>query len=246
MLRVLACGLLFVSGYVLTAQSTFALRLRDDVPGFVPGMDGAQSIAFAITTLLSVLPLLAGRRFLGVFLVSSFILTGIGAYWWTTVPWDELVKESDFASSRPPRILDYLMVYAPVFTAAFYAAISRASVLRADHLARGVDPHEAKRAAAASFLAGSVALVLSTAMAAALMWLLATGRLRGIPSFTGAPAIVAAGLLVVLAYVLGSGSYVFGGQARARARGRAEGEGEREGDVAGKGQVVAKRKRAPG
>ena len=204
LLRVVACLLLAVTGFILVAQSTFALRLRDDVPG------GARTVGLVLTGVLSTLPLLFRKRFLGAFLVSSFILTGVGAYWWTTIPWDELVTESDFTAGRPPGPLDYALTLAPVFIAAFYAAVSRASVLRADYLRRGADPAEAKRAAAASFLAGAVALVLSTVMTAALVAALASGVVSGVDSIVGIPALVLAGLLIVLAYVLGSGSFVVG------------------------------------
>lgn len=206
-LRVLACLMLGVTGYVLVAQSTFGLRLRDDVPG------GVQTVAIVLTTVLSLLPLAFRKRFLGAFLVSAFLLTGIGAYWWTTVPWDELVTESDFTAGRPPKPLDYALSMAPVFIAAFYAAVSRASVLRADYLRRGADADEARRAAAASFLAGATALVLSTAMTGLLVAALATGAVQGVRGLVGLPAIVLAGLVIVLAYVFGSGSYVVGRRA---------------------------------
>lgn len=203
-LRFVACGLLWGSGFALVAGSTFAFRLRDDVPG------GVTTLAFGLATVLSLVPLLFRKRFLGAFLVSSFLLSGIGAYWWTTIPWDELVTESDFVAQRAPRVLDYMLVMSPVFIAAFYAAVSRASVLRADCLRRGADAHEAKRAAAASFLAGSAALVLATAMTAVLVGALASGGVRGPDGLVGIPAIVLSGLLIVLAYVLGSGSFVVG------------------------------------
>lgn len=206
-LRILACLLLAVTGFILVAKSTFALRLRDDVPG------GAQTVALALTAVLSLLPLAFRKRFLGAFLVSAFLLTGIGAYWWTTIPWDELVTESDFTAGTPPRTLDYALTLAPVFIAAFYAAVSRASILRADYLRRGADPDEARHAAAASFLAGAVALVLSTVMTAILVAALASGAVQGLPGLVGVPALIVAALLVVLAYVFGSGSFLVGGKA---------------------------------
>ena len=216
-LRILACLLLGVTGYILVAQSTFGLRLRDDVPG------GVQTVALVLTSVLSLLPLAFRKRFLGAFLVSAFLLTGIGAYWWTTVPWDELVTESDFTAGRAPRPLDYALTLAPVFIAAFYAAVSRASVLRADYLRRGADPAEAKRAAAASFLAGSVALVASTLMTGVLVAALASGAVKGMQGLSGVPALVLAALLVVLAYVFGSGSFVVGRKASAAPPAPAEG-----------------------
>lgn len=239
-LRALACILLFISGALLTMQSTFALRLRSDVPATVSGFDAGQGIALAITAALSLVPLLFGRRFLGAFLVSAFIITGIGAYWWTTIPWDELVTESDFTAGRAPRVIDYALTLAPVFIAAFYAAVSRASVLKADYLRRGADADEARRAAAASFLAGSAALVLSTLLTAALVALLASGMLRGIPGLVGVPALVVVGLLVVLAYIFGSGSFVVG---RKAAKARPE-DAKREADAAGKA-ATGRRRRAP-
>lgn len=236
-LRVLACVLLLVTGYVLVSRSTFGLRLRDDVPPFIPGLGGAEGAALVLAAVLATLPLLMGKRFLGAFLVSAFILTGIGAYWWTTIPWDELVTESDFATPDAPGLQDHLLVLAPAFIAAFYACVSRASVLRADYLARGAESDEARRAAAASFLAGTAALVMSSAMAGALMWMITRRELTGVPGLRGVPALVAAALLIVLAYVFGSGSFLVG---RKAVSARAE-DGEPDADAGTKTAASKKR-----
>lgn len=195
-LRVLSCALLFVSGYALLAGSTFALRMRNDAP--------VQTIVVALAGVLSLLPLLFGRRFLGAFLASAFLLSGIGAYWWTTIPWDEFIKDSGFPATTAPRLTDYLLVATPAIIGGFYAVASRASILHADLKNRGADPNEARRAAGASFLAGSALLVLCGALAAGLWALMASGIVfRAVaPMPTGIPALILVGALVTVAYAL--------------------------------------------
>lgn len=206
-LRVLACALLFGSGFSLLSASTFALRMRDDVPAFLPGLTGVQSLAVVVSLALSLLPLLAGRRFLGALLVSGFLLSGIGAYWWTEIPWDELVTESDFVVHKQPDMWRYVQVASPAIVAVFYVAASRASRLRADYLARGVERDEVTTAACASFLAGMGSLVASGALAGALWWMLASGILTrpDAPVPRGAPAVLLAACLAAVAGLLVSG-----------------------------------------
>lgn len=200
-LRIFCCALLFMSGYSLLLGSTFALRLRDDVPG------GVASVASLVAVVLSVLPLLAGRRFLGVFLFSSFLLSGIGAYWWTLIPWDELVAERNFVTSEPPDFWRYLHVASPLVVAVLYVAASRASRLRAEYLRRGADAHEVSRASAASFLAGMGALVVTMTLAGVLWMLLASGFVLRPPSVLprGLPMLLAAGAVVALVWALATG-----------------------------------------
>lgn len=203
-LRGAASAGLFVSGYALTANSPFALRMRDDVPDFLPGLDGAQGLALLLSALLALTPLVAGGGYLRAYMVSAFIVTGLGAYWWTTVPWDELVTESDFPAARAPGLVDYLLTAAPAFVGAAYAALANASTLRADLERRGAPADEARRVWGASFLAGGVALLLATALAGALWWALAQGALSGVAGLVGMPALLAAATVLVLAYAAGS------------------------------------------
>lgn len=197
LLRLVACVLLFGVGFGLLATSTFALRMRDDVPAFVPGLDGPQSIALVLSALLAFLPLVAGRRFLAVFIVSGLLVSGLGGYWWTSVPWDELITESNFPAPEPPELVDFAFVAAPVVIAAFYVAGARASQLRADYLRRGADRTEAAKASAAGYLSGVAAFTLASGLALLLWALLAEGTLlrvangfpRGIPAFVFTAAL---------------------------------------------------------
>lgn len=206
-LRLLACGLMFVTGYGLLVTSTFALRMRDDAN---PG-----AIALALALVLSLAPLLFGRRFLGALLASSFLLSGIGAYWWTRLPWDELFTKSGFPAREAPTIADYALVAAPAAICAFYVAVSRASRVHADLKSRGVDREEIAPAAAHSFLAGAAALVASALLAGALWLALANGWLLVRHPLVGVPAIATAGALVALAWVISG--LRFGGEAEAPA-----------------------------
>lgn len=201
MLRVLSCALLFGSGFALAVGSTFALRMRDDVPG------GPQMIAFLLASVLGFLPLLFGRRFLGAFLVSSFILSGVGAYWWTTVPWDELLTESNFPSETAPDWWRYLLVASPLVIAVLYVAASRASRLSAEYRNRGANRGEVSRAACASFLAGMGSLVVVLSLASGLWWLLASRVLLDVPALVpdGAAAIAAAAAIIVAALWIARG-----------------------------------------
>ena len=195
-LRVLCSVLLFLSGYALLAGSTFAYRLRGDVP--------IQLIVIAMAGVLAFLPLAFGRHYLGMFLVSAFILSGIGAYWWTTIPWDEFVKENNFGSEQKARLLDYALVASPALVAGFYAAVSRASLLRADLKNRGADPDEIGRAASVSFLSGAALLVVCGALAFALWTLMSTGIVFAAvaPIPTGIPALILVAALVAVAWAI--------------------------------------------
>lgn len=195
-LRILSCALLFASGYVLLSGSTFGVRMREDLP--------SGAIALALSAVLSLLPLLFGRRFLGAFLVSAFLMSGIGAYWWTTIPWDEFIKDSGFPSGTPPGFADFLLVASPTLIAGFYATTSRASTLMADLKNRGADADEARRAAGQSFLSGAALLVLCAGLAAALWGLMASRVIFDLaaPVPTGVPAIVIVAALVTVAYAL--------------------------------------------
>lgn len=195
-LRILCCVLLFITGYVLLASSTFAVRMRQDVP--------ATAIALLLAALLGFMPLLNPRRFLRLMLVSAFLLSGIGGYWWTTIPWDEFVKDSGFPSRTPPTLTDYLLVAAPPLIAAFYAITSRASVLMADLKNRGADAHEIQRAAGTSFLSGAALLLVCASLAAALWTMMATGVLLrpAIPLPTGVPAVMLAAAVVTVGYAI--------------------------------------------
>lgn len=201
-LRVFACVLLAICGYTLLSTSTFALRMNPGLAGFVPGMSAPQSIAAVLCVLLSALPLAFGRRFLAVYLAASFVLVGIGSYWWTSVPWDELITESNFPTNAPAAAMDYLLVAGPVIVVTLYVVLARASRVRKDAKERGVDDDEARRAAAAGFLAGASTLVVSLTLAGALLVLFASGVgdvLSVIPR--GLPAILLAAGLVVVAWM---------------------------------------------
>lgn len=195
-LRVLCSGLLFVTGYALLAGSTFALRMRGDLP--------VQTLVLALAAILAFVPLLCGRKFLGAFLVSAFLLSGIGAYWWTTIPWDEFIKDSGFPTSEKPQVLDYALVASPAILAAFYAAISRPSLLHADLKARGADPDEIRRAASISFLSGAALILVCGALAFTLWSLMAAGVVFAAvaPVPTGVPALVLVAALVTVAWAL--------------------------------------------
>lgn len=200
-LRVLACALLFAGGFSLLAGSPFALRMRDDIPSFVPGLSGVHSLALLLAFLLGFLPLLFGKRYLGAFLVSSFLVAGIGGYWWSLITWDELVTESDFHATTAPDWWRYFQVSTPLIAAVLYVVASRASRMRAEYRNRGADPEEVSHAAAGSFLAGMGSLVVTLALAAGLWQLLASGALTGRPAWvpTGAPAVLLAAAAIGLA-----------------------------------------------
>lgn len=196
LLRVLCSVLMFVSGYILLGSSTFALRLRNDVP--------VQSIVVALAGVLSFLPLLLGRKYLGGLLVSAFLLSGIGGYWWTTIPWDAFIKDSGFPAQEAPDLLDYALVASPAVICAFYAAVSRPSVLSADLKNRGADADEIGRAACVSFLSGAALLVLCGALAFALWALMSTGIVFAAAAFvpTGIPALVLVAALGAVSWAL--------------------------------------------
>lgn len=199
--RILCCVLLFASGFTLIGNSTFAWRLRDDI-----SPTGVQGIAIGLSALLAFLPLAFGRRYLGALLVSGFLMSGMGAYWWTTIPWDELIKETDFTSTQPPGFLRYVHIASPAIVALLYVAASSASRMRADHVGRGVDEDEASHAAAASFLAGMGVIAVCMTLAMAMWSLLAAGTLqalgRAVP--TGLPAILLAAGILAGSYLLAS------------------------------------------
>lgn len=190
-LRVLFSALLLFAGYQLLAQSTFAWRLREDVPA------GVGTIIFGFSAFFAFLPLLMGRRYLGAYLLSGLMFSALGAYWWTMIPWEEVVTETNFTITDPPRLQDYLLVASPAALAAAYVALSRWSRMRADLLGRGADVDQVRRAAAASFLGGAVALLAAAAASGAFVALLAAGlpqRAAALPA--GVPVVVLSVLLV--------------------------------------------------
>lgn len=196
LLRILSCLLMFLSAYALLSGSTFALRMRNDLP--------VQTLVLAVSALLAFFPLLLARGFLGGLLVSAFLVAGLGGYWWTTVPWDELVKDSGFPTPKRPALLDYALVASPAVVAAFYAVVSRPSVLRADLKNRGADMDEIRRASAASFFSGAMLLVVCGGLSVALWALMASGLVFAAfaPIPTGVPAIILVAALVTVAYGL--------------------------------------------
>lgn len=210
-LRVFVCLLLLASGFVLLSTSTFTLRMREDIPAFMPGLTGPQGLSLIVAAVLSLLPLAFGRRFLGALVVSAFLLAGIGGYWWTTIPWDHFVTKSGFPATTAPRPMDYLLVASPAVIVAFYAVVSRASRLKADLRNRGADEDEVRRATGASFLAGVGVLAVSGALAAGMWALLMGGILQSAPAFLprGMPAVILAGALLVLAYGLATKRFSF-------------------------------------
>lgn len=197
--RLVACALLFASAFGLLAQSTFAHRLRDDM--------APTTLALAIAGVLALVPLLFGRRFLGAFLVSAFLATLTGAYWWTKVSWDELVSESNFNVVEPAGLWDYVLVATPAMVAVFYVAASRASRLKAEYRNRGVDPSQVTRAACASYLAGVFVFLVVTALSLGFWIVLASGALFDAFALmpTGVPAIVLAAAALTAAIALGAG-----------------------------------------
>lgn len=202
--RLLACALLFGSSFALLAQSTFAFRMRNDVPLTVSGMDGVHSLAFVLALALALVPLVAGPAFLRALLVCGWIASGIGSYWWTTVPWDELITDSNFpAQGFDPSLMDYVLAAGPALIATLYVILARVSRVRKECKERGVDHDEATRAAAAAFLTGAAALACSLAFAGALWALLATGALR-----TAARAVPVGVPAILLAAALGGGAWI--------------------------------------
>lgn len=195
-LRILCCLLMFLSGYALLAGSTFALRMRNDLP--------VLAMVLALSGTFALLPLAAGRGYLGALLASAFVLSGLGGYWWTTIPWDELIKDSGFPTTLKPDLLDFALVASPAVVAAFYAVMSRPSLLWADLKCRGADRDEIWRASVASFFSGTILLVVCGALSVALWAFMASGlasvALAPIP--TGLPAIVLVGALVTVACAL--------------------------------------------
>lgn len=191
-MRVLFSVLLLVAGYQLLAQSTFAWRLREDVPA------GVNGLVFGLSALLAGLPLLLGRRYLGAYMLSGLVFAALGAYWWTAIPWEETITETNFTVPEPARVQDYLLVASPAFLAAAYVALSRWSRLRADLIGRGADKQQVRDAAAASFLGGAVALLATLAASAAFVVALALGlpeaAANALPA--GVPAVVGSVLLV--------------------------------------------------
>lgn len=196
LMRILCSALMFVSGYLLLGNSTFAMRLRNDVP--------VQAIVIAVAALLSFIPLLVGRRYMGALLVSAFLFAGIGGYWWTTIPWDEFIKDSGFPAQERPDLMDYALVASPAVVVAFYAAVSRASLLRADLKNRGADLDEVSRASCVSFLSGAALLVFCGGLAVALWALMASGVVFTATAFIpkGIPALILVAALVSVAWAL--------------------------------------------
>lgn len=198
-LRILCCALMFLSAYSLLVGSTFAMRMRQDFP--------VQSLVVALSVILAFSPLLAGRRYLGALLISAFLISGIGGYWWTTIPWDEFVKDSEFPTAQRPGFLEYALVATPAVVAAFYAVVSRPSLLRADLVNRGVEPQEIRSAMTMSFLSGAALLVFCGGLTMVMWQLMSSGivfaALAPIPQ--GIPAIILVAALASVAYALLAG-----------------------------------------
>lgn len=194
--RIVCCILMFGCSYALLGGSTFALRMRDDAP--------IMALVIGLSAFLAFMPLLFGKRYLGALVASGFIIAGIGAYWWTSIPWDELIKDSKFPTQQKPRLLDYALVASPAVVIALYAVVSRPSMVRADLKARGADPDEISRAACAGFLSGAALLVFCGALSVAFWALMASGLpFRAFaPMPVGLPALILVATLVVVAYAL--------------------------------------------
>jgi hypothetical protein len=217
--RGLASLLLFGAGFALFSTSTFVLRMRNDIPLSFAGLDGPQSLALILAGLLSIIPILMGRRFLGAFLVCGWIVTGIGGYWWTTIPWDELITDSDFPSSLAPGFWDYALVAGPALITTLYVVLARVSQVRADAKGRGIEAGEASRAASVAFLTGAVAIVLSLVFVTGMWMVLSFGvpMWSRIPLPTGIPALLLCAAVVVLAWFVGTRRVGGGGPLRKRA-----------------------------
>lgn len=173
--RVAASLGLFAVTFVLLDRSPFRSRLREDVPSVVPGLPGVEGLVLVAALVLATAPLLAGRRFVGAFLVSSFFASGIGAHWWTLLPWEDLVKESRFPGAEPPGLTGYLMVASPILILAAYCAVAAPLRMLADWEARGVDPSEAVRAAQGTAAAGVAALGGSLVLVVVMWFALSRG-----------------------------------------------------------------------
>ncbi|GEM_PF-6660429 len=200
--RLLSCALLFLTGFVLVANSPFAMRMRNDIPLSLWGFDGPQSIALIVAAVLSVIPLLAGPAFLGTFLTCGWLMSGMGAYWWTLIPWDEWITDSGFPTSTPPGLTDFILVAGPALVATLHVILARVSRLRRDAKERGVDEEETRRAAAAAFLTGGATLVLAFGLAAVL-WLLLGGGLGSVQwGLVGLPALVVCAAVTCAAWAI--------------------------------------------
>lgn len=195
-LRVLCCVLMFLSGYALLSGSTFALRMRGDLP--------VKSIVVVLAGFFAFFPLARPRHYLRWLIVAAFVFTLIGGYWWTTIPWDELIKDSGFPTAQKPTLIDFALVATPAIVVAFFVVASRPSIMHADLRARGADADEALAAAAVSFLAGAVLLVICGALAIA-MWLFMSAGLASAlaaPIPRGVPALIVVGALGTLSYAI--------------------------------------------
>ncbi|HUR67721.1 MAG TPA: hypothetical protein VM370_00615 [Candidatus Thermoplasmatota archaeon] len=240
LLRLVCCALLFGSAYSLLSQSTFTLRMRNDFP--------VGTLVLAVSAAVAFLPILFGKRYLGALVASAILVSAIGGYWWTTIPWDELVKDSGFPATTRPQLLDYVMVAAPAIVVAFYAIASRPSTLHTDLTNRGADPDEIRSAAATSFLAGAALLVVCGALAFALWWLMAGGAMFAamgrVP--VGIPALVLVAALGTVAYAIFAGRLPRPALRKPRAPVAAAPSGE--GRAAKKRSVLARlaRRKAPG
>jgi hypothetical protein len=199
-LRLLFSTLLALACFQLLAQSTFAWRMREDIP------TGVGGIAAALAAILGFLPLAFGRRYLGAYVVCGGLAAALGAHWWSTIPWEELITETNFQTDQPPGLWDYAMVVSPAFLSVSYAALSRWSALRADLLARGAEPAQASQAAAGSFLGGALALV-ATSLAGGAFIALLLGGLAAPRDLFGVPAVVG---VVLAALVVAAAVALFG------------------------------------
>lgn len=168
--RLGSCAALAAAGYALLSRSTFAARLRDDVPALVPGLTGPESVALALGLMLGFLPMWSERQRLPLYLVAAFLLSGIGAYGWTGVPWDELITEGNFNVAGAPLLRHFALVSLPAALVGAELALARTSGMLDDQLARGADRPEALAAARAS-RAGALAFTLACMALASVLWL---------------------------------------------------------------------------
>lgn len=192
-LRILFCVLLLLASHALIAQSPYAVRLHDGLP--VP----VDLLVVALATVLALAPLLARRRFLGAYMLSAGLVSAVGGYWFTLVPWDRvLLTRQSFGLHLPQGWGDYLLVALPMFLATSYAALSRWSRIREDLLSRGADTDQVRHAAASSFLAGAGALCVACVASLAFVALLVDGALlMRAPDILQGPQGVALAVLVV-------------------------------------------------
>jgi hypothetical protein len=233
---------MFLSAYGLLSGSTFAARMRGDFP--------VQTLVLVSSAVLSFAPLLLGRKYLGALLVTAFLVSGIGGYWWTTIPWDEFVKDSGFPTpERADDVWDHILVASPVLVAALYAAVSHPIALRADLKERGADMVEIQSAAITSLLASAVLFVVCVGLGVALWMLLASGIVlaTAAPIPTGFPALVLAAAFIAVVWAFLAARVTWSRGRKMRALGSTKPMAERPGKPVDRETLWARlaRRRAP-